>query len=140
MAQQPAASNSHGTRAISRRSAGPPSTSSTRPTGSATCPPASAESTRSSVTAGVTLTSSTTTSATGSGSSRAAPEGSDSQMTLRQAAQILKMPVRAVEGYARRGELQGARTQYGWRFTRQDLDAFWEPCPEWSFGSNSSEE
>jgi Helix-turn-helix domain len=67
------------------------------------------------------------------------PTGADHELTLREAAAALKLPTRVVEEYARRGELLGKRTQYGWRFTPQALEAFWEPCPEWSIGPVPSE-
>jgi len=73
-----------------------------------------------------------------SGPTHALP-GVGQELTLREAAAALKLRTRVVEEYARRGELLGKRTQYGWRFTRQDIDAFWEPCPDWSFGPVPSE-
>jgi hypothetical protein len=57
------------------------------------------------------------------------PPEAEPALPLHEEATALKLPTRVVEEYVRRGELRGERTQYGWRFTRQDLAAFWEPCP-----------
>lgn len=66
--------------------------------------------------------------------------GAESRLTLREATVLMKLPVRVVEAYAERGELQGERGPFGWRFTTEAVAQFWEPCPDWDFDPVSSEE
>jgi len=70
-----------------------------------------------------------------------APIG-DRLLTLREAAEMLRMNPRTVRSYVRRGELQGRIIGGRWRFRRADLDAFFENAPrQWDFdGKNGRED
>jgi excisionase family DNA binding protein len=68
----------------------------------------------------------------------AAPIG-ERLLTLREAAEALRLNPRTVREYVRRGELQGRIIGRRWRFRRTDLDAFFENAPsEWDFSRNNS--
>ena len=55
-------------------------------------------------------------------------------LTLREAAEVLRLNPRTVRAYVRRGEIQGRVIGKRWRFRRADLDAFFENAPrEWDF-------
>jgi excisionase family DNA binding protein len=55
-------------------------------------------------------------------------------LTLREAAEILRLHPRTVRDYVRRGELAGRIVLRRWRFRRTDLDAFLHAPPvEWEF-------
>lgn len=55
-------------------------------------------------------------------------------LTLREAAEVLRLNPRTVRAYAQRGELQGRIIGGKWRFRRADLDAFYENAPrQWDF-------
>lgn len=55
-------------------------------------------------------------------------------LTLREAAEVLRLNPRTVREYISRGELEGRIIGRGWRFRRIDLDAFFENAPrEWDF-------
>lgn len=55
-------------------------------------------------------------------------------LTLREAAEVLRLNPRTVREYVRRGEIQGRIIGKRWRFRRADLDAFFENAPrEWDF-------
>jgi len=70
--------------------------------------------------------------------SELAPVG-DRLLTLREAAEVLRLNPRTVRQYVRRGELEGRVIGGRWRFRRQDLDAFFENAPsEWDFGGKDS--
>jgi excisionase family DNA binding protein len=52
-------------------------------------------------------------------------------LTLREAADVLRLNPRTVRAYVRRGEI-GARIIGGrWRFRRADLDTFFEKAARW---------
>jgi excisionase family DNA binding protein len=56
-------------------------------------------------------------------------------LTLREAAEVLRLHPRTVREYVRRGELEGRVIGRRWRFRRKDLDAFYEDAPrQWDFG------
>ena len=55
-------------------------------------------------------------------------------LTLRDAAEILRLHPRTVREYVRRGEVQGRVIGGRWRFRRADLDGFFENAPRaWDF-------
>lgn len=63
----------------------------------------------------------------------AAPIG-ERLLTLREAAEVLRLHPRTMREYLRRGELQGRLIGNRWRFRRADLDAFFENAPRgWDF-------
>ena len=67
----------------------------------------------------------------------AAPIG-DRLLTLREAAEVLRLNPRTVREYLRRGELEGRLLGGRWRFRRKDLDRFYEDAPShWDFQGNS---
>lgn len=58
-------------------------------------------------------------------------------LTLREAAEILRLHHRTVRAYVRRGALEGRLIGGRWRFRRKDLDAFYESAPrEWDWTAN----
>jgi len=62
-------------------------------------------------------------------------------LTLREAAEVLRLHPRTVREYLRRGELEGRVIGGRWRFRRKDLDAFYENAPrQWDFGGNDGGE
>ena len=60
-------------------------------------------------------------------------------LTLREAAEVLRLSTRTVRGYVQRGEIEGRIIGGRWRFRRADLDAFFANAPRnWDFlGKNS---
>jgi excisionase family DNA binding protein len=65
----------------------------------------------------------------------------DRLLTLREAAEVLRLHPRTVREYLRRGELQGRLIGRRWRFRRADLDAFFEKAPRrWDFGRSDGDE
>lgn len=50
-------------------------------------------------------------------------------LTLREAAEFLRLSPRTVREYLRRGELQGRVIGGRWRFRREDLNAFFADAP-----------
>ena len=68
----------------------------------------------------------------------AAPIG-DRLLTLREAADVLRLSPRTVREYVQRGEIEGRIIGGRWRFRRADLDAFFENAPaEWNFAGKSN--
>jgi excisionase family DNA binding protein len=63
----------------------------------------------------------------------------DRLLTLREAAEVLRLTTRTVREYVKRGEIKGKIIGKRWRFRRADLDAFFENAPpEWDFlGKNN---
>jgi len=63
----------------------------------------------------------------------------DRLLTLREAAEVLRLSTRTVREYVKRGEISGKIIGKQWRFRRADLDAFFENAPSnWDFvGKNS---
>jgi len=58
-------------------------------------------------------------------------------LTLREAAEVLRLHPRTVREYIRRGEIAGRIIGGQWRFRRKDLDAFYENAPrQWDIGGN----
>jgi excisionase family DNA binding protein len=59
-------------------------------------------------------------------------------LTLREAAEVLRLSTRTVREYVRRGEIVGRIIGGRWRFKRADLDAFFENAPRtWDFVGKS---
>ena len=55
-------------------------------------------------------------------------------LTLKEAAEVLRLSTRTVREYVKRGEIRGKVIGNRWRFKRADLDAFFENAPsEWDF-------
>ena len=58
----------------------------------------------------------------------------DKLLTIREAAEVLRLHPRTVREYVRRRELEGRVIGGRWRFRRKDLDAFFENAPRtWDF-------
>jgi excisionase family DNA binding protein len=61
-------------------------------------------------------------------------------LTLREAAEVLRLNPRTVREYVSRGELEGRIIGGRWRFRRVDLDAFYENAPsEWDFAGKGND-
>lgn len=58
-----------------------------------------------------------------------APPIGECLLTIREAAEVLRLHARTVREYVRRGELEGRVIGGRWRFRRKDLDAFYENAP-----------
>jgi excisionase family DNA binding protein len=55
-------------------------------------------------------------------------------LTLREAAEVLRLNPRTVREYVQLGEIEGRIIGGRWRFRRADLDAFFENAPRnWDF-------
>jgi len=55
-------------------------------------------------------------------------------LTLKEAAEVLRLSTRTVREYVKRDEIKGKIIGKRWRFKRADLDAFFENAPaEWDF-------
>jgi excisionase family DNA binding protein len=64
----------------------------------------------------------------------------DRLLTLREAAEVLRLNPRTVREYVSRGELEGRIIGGRWRFRRADLDAFFENAPsQWDFAGKDSD-
>jgi excisionase family DNA binding protein len=64
----------------------------------------------------------------------------DKLLTIREAAEVLRLHPRTVREYVRRRELEGRVIGGRWRFRRKDLDAFFENAPsEWDFAEKHSD-
>jgi excisionase family DNA binding protein len=61
-------------------------------------------------------------------------------LTLREAAEVLRLSTRTVREYVHRGEIEGRIIGGRWRFKRTDLDAFFENAPRsWDFAGKDSD-
>ena len=61
-------------------------------------------------------------------------------LTLREAADVLRLSTRTVREYLQRGEIEGRIIGGRWRFRRADLDAFFANAPRsWDFFSKHSD-
>lgn len=68
------------------------------------------------------------------------PPVSDRLLTLKEAAEILRLHPRSVREYLRRGDLEGRLIGGRWRFRRKDLDAFYESAPKsWDWPGKSTD-
>ena len=55
-------------------------------------------------------------------------------LTLKEAAEVLRLSTRTVREYVQRGEIEGRIIGGRWRFRRADLDAFFANAPRnWDF-------
>ena len=60
-------------------------------------------------------------------------------LTLREAAEVLRLSTRTVREYVKRREIRGKLIGKRWRFRRADLDAFFENAPRnWDFGGKNN--
>jgi excisionase family DNA binding protein len=59
----------------------------------------------------------------------AAPAIGEKLLTLREAAEVLRLSTRTMRGYLQRGEIEGRIIGGRWRFRRADLDAFFANAP-----------
>ena len=63
-----------------------------------------------------------------------APPIGDRLLTLREAADVLRLSTRTLRDYLQRGEIEGRIIGNRWRFRRADLDAFFANAPRnWDF-------
>jgi excisionase family DNA binding protein len=68
------------------------------------------------------------------------PSIGDKCLTLREAAEVLRLSTRTVREYLKRGEIRGKLIGKRWRFRRADLDAFFENAPShWDFDGKRSD-
>jgi excisionase family DNA binding protein len=68
-----------------------------------------------------------------------APIG-DRLLTLREAADVLRLSTRTLREYLQRGEIEGRIIGGRWRFRRADLDAFFANAPRnWDFAGKNSD-
>jgi excisionase family DNA binding protein len=69
----------------------------------------------------------------------AAPAIGDRLLTLREAADILRLSTRTLREYVQRGGIEGRIIGGRWRFRRADLDAFFENAPRnWDFAGKGN--
>jgi excisionase family DNA binding protein len=62
-------------------------------------------------------------------------------LTLREAAEVLRLSTRTVREYVKHGEIRGKIIGKRWRFRRADLDTFFENAPsQWDFAGKNSRE
>jgi excisionase family DNA binding protein len=62
-------------------------------------------------------------------------------LTIREAAEVLRLHPRTVRDYVRRRELEGRIIGRRWRFRRMDLDAFYENAPcQWDLRRKGEDE
>jgi excisionase family DNA binding protein len=70
----------------------------------------------------------------------AAPSIGDRLLTLREAAEVLRLSTRTVREYVKRGEISGKIIGKRWRFRRADLDAFFANAPRnWDFAGKNNQ-
>ena len=63
----------------------------------------------------------------------------DRLLTLREAADVLRLSTRTVREYVQRGEIEGRIIGGRWRFRRADLDAFFANAPrDWDLAGKSN--
>ena len=65
----------------------------------------------------------------------------DHLLTLKEAAEVLRLSTRTVREYVNRGEIKGRIIGKRWRFRRTDLHTFFENAPsEWDFAGRNGED
>jgi excisionase family DNA binding protein len=65
----------------------------------------------------------------------------DRLLTLKEAADVLRLSARTVREYVQNGEIKGRIIGKRWRFRRADLDAFFENAPaKWEFSRKGVDE
>jgi len=70
----------------------------------------------------------------------AAPAIGDRLLTLREAADVLRLSSRTVRDYVQRGEIEGRIIGGCWRFRRADLDAFFaNAARNWDFAGRGNQ-
>ena len=68
------------------------------------------------------------------------PAIGDHLLTLREAAEVLRLSTRTVREYVSRGEIEGRIIGNRWRFRRADLDSFFENAArEWDFAGKDGD-
>jgi excisionase family DNA binding protein len=68
----------------------------------------------------------------------AAPPIGDRLLTLREAADVLRLSKRTIREYLQRGEIEGRIIGGRWRFRRADLDAFFANARRnWDFAGKN---
>ena len=68
-----------------------------------------------------------------------APKIGDRLLTLREAAEVLRLSTRTVREYVQRGEIEGRIMGRRWRFRRADLDAFFANARRsWDFAGKNN--
>ena len=66
------------------------------------------------------------------------PAIGDRLLTLREAADVLRLSTRTVREDVKQGEIRGKIIGNRWRFRRADLDAFFESAPsQWNFAGKN---
>ena len=74
------------------------------------------------------------------GTASEAPPIGDRLLTLREAAEVLRLSTRTLREYLQRGEIEGRIIGGRWRFRRADLDAFFANAPRsWDFAGKKSD-
>ena len=69
-----------------------------------------------------------------------APPIGDRLLTLREAADVLRLSTRTLREYLQRGEIEGRIIGGRWRFRRADLDAFFANAPRnWDFAGKNTQ-
>jgi excisionase family DNA binding protein len=69
----------------------------------------------------------------------AVPAIGDRLLTLREAADVLRLSARTMREYVQRGELEGRIIGGRWRFRRAELDAFFANAPRnWDFAGKNN--
>ena len=64
----------------------------------------------------------------------------DRLLTLREAAEVLRLSTRTMREYVQRGEIEGRIIGGRWRFRRADLDAFFANAPRnWDFAGKNNQ-
>jgi excisionase family DNA binding protein len=67
------------------------------------------------------------------------PTIGDRLLTLREAADVLRLSTRTVREYVHRGEIEGRIIGGRWRFRRADLDAFFAKARRsWDFAGENN--
>lgn len=68
-----------------------------------------------------------------------APPIGERLLTLREAAEVLRLSTRTVREYVHRGEIEGRVIGGRWRCRRADLDAFFANAPRnWDFAGKNN--
>jgi excisionase family DNA binding protein len=71
----------------------------------------------------------------------APPPIGDRLLTIKEAAEVLRLSPRTVRDYVQRGEIEGRIIGGRWRFRRVDLDVFFANAPRhWDFVGKSGQE
>jgi len=69
-----------------------------------------------------------------------APAIGDRLLTLREAADVLRLSTRTIREYVQRGEIDGRIIGGRWRFRRADLDTFFANAPcNWNFAGKDNQ-